>query len=136
MNIADGLAIDNSRTVIPWGITPKRLAGLTGPDALTEVSRDFYVTDCSVLAGLEVTLGFRFRGGKLKEIELFRRLAIPLPESYAEFQRHLESVFGPPDSVTKGNCGFKDCEWRIRGVKVWHTVFERFGPEEHVRITR
>jgi len=51
MDTADGLAIDNAETVIPWDITPRRLAGITGQEALTQVKRDDYVTRCSVLGG-------------------------------------------------------------------------------------
>ncbi len=138
MNITKGLAIDNSNTVIPWSIRPRRLAEIVGGDALSEVTRGYYVTQCSVLGGLQISVGFHFHYGRLAEFELFRRFAMPLEESYADFQQHLESTFGPPHDCWADDGGFNHCTWRFGWLfgraSVRHFVMDRFGPEEHVRI--
>jgi hypothetical protein len=35
--------------------------------------------------------------------------------------------------ATKENEGFNNYEWRINDVQIVHYVFDRFGPEEHMR---
>lgn len=135
MEIAKGFAIDDSETVIPWRITPEQLARITGQNALTEVTRNYFVTRCSALGGLQLSVGYHFQGRSLRQIELFRNFAMPLAESYADFQEHLETTFGPPTSVGEADCGFSYCEWKLGTITIIHSVIDRFGPEEHVRIS-
>jgi len=56
--------------------------------------------------------------------------------SYEDFQQHLEQTFGKPTITTPGSVGFPTHTWRFPGVDVFHYVFDRFGPEEHVGIKK
>src|SRR5687768_6369744 len=116
MNIAKGFAIDDADTEIPWRITPEQLAWITGPNALTEVTRDYFYTTCSALGGMQVRLGFHFEGRRLRQLEFLRCFTMPLAESYADFQKHLESIFGSPTSVAEADGGYNYCEWRYGRV--------------------
>jgi hypothetical protein len=140
MNIERGLTTDTG-VEIPWSISPKKLALIVGADCLHTVSRGYMVTKCSLLGGMDLSLGFHFRGLRLRQFELFRHFQLPSNESYAEFQKHLVQTFGPPTRTVLGRDdegygrGFDDHVWRFGSVRICHYVFERFGPEEHVQIT-
>jgi hypothetical protein len=139
MDLKRGFTIDDPPITIPWKITGEKLVEIGGRDGLEEVTRGYYVATCKALGGLDVRIGFHFDAGvkgRLREIELFGRFAKSLPESFAEFQRRLEQSFGPPTSSEQGTDGFAQHVWRKRGADVRHYVFERFGLEEHVRITK
>jgi hypothetical protein len=139
MDLKRGFTIDDPQIVIPWNITGEKLVEIGGRDGLEEVTRGYFVATCKALGALDLRIGFHFdpgERGKLREIELFGRFAKPLPESFAEFQTHLEQTFGPPTSSEPGADGFAHHVWRMRGAEVRHHVFDRFGLEEHVRITK
>ena len=141
MNIHRGLTTDDG-TEIPWQISLAALKSLVGPDCLSMVKRDYFVTRCRLFGGLDVKLGFHFSGEALQEFEIFRNWAMPLEQSYAEFQQHLEAVFGQPTQTIPGDidsgcdCGFAHHEWRFGHTRVRHFVLNRFGCEEHVRISK
>lgn len=141
MNIHNGLATDDG-TEIPWQISPAALKSLVGPDSLSIVKRDYFVTRCRLFGGLDVKLGFHFRGTGLRGFEIFRNWGMPIDQSYADFQQHLEAVFGKPTQTIPsnvdagGDCGFDHHEWRFGHTCVRHYVLDRFGCEEHVRISR
>jgi hypothetical protein len=69
-------------------------------------------------------------------LEFFRTSYADQAGSYQEFQRHLEQTFGQPTSTTPGSEGFPSHTWRLPGAEVVHFVYDRFGPEEHVRIKK
>lgn len=82
-------------------------------------------------------LGFHFKprkDGTLHELEFFRRSYQDQEKSYNEFQHHFETAFGPPTETKPGPEGFPSHTWRLRGATIKHYVFDRFGPEEHMRI--
>jgi hypothetical protein len=54
-------------------------------------------------------------------------------KSFDEFQNSFTYAFGQPTSATKENEGFNNYEWRINDVQIVHYVFDRFGPEEHMK---
>jgi hypothetical protein len=45
-------------------------------------------------------------------------------------------VFGAPTTKKDGSEGFSSFEWKLPGARIVHYVFDRFGPEEHMRIQR
>jgi len=59
-----------------------------------------------------------------------------LPGNYQDFQQHFENVFGKPSKTENGREGFPSHEWLVPGARIVHYVFDRFGPEEHMRITK
>lgn len=84
-------------------------------------------------------LGFHFeprKNGILKELEFFRTDYSNQQKSFDDFQSHFEKSFGKPTSSTKGNEGFNNYEWNFNEVQIVHFVFDRFGPEEHMRIKK
>ncbi|MEZ6093181.1 MAG: hypothetical protein R3C03_02935 [Pirellulaceae bacterium] len=141
MDIARALTTD-AGVCIPWLIPQEELTSSVGSDCLESISNDYLVTRCSLLGGLDLSLGFHFKGNKLLEFELFRHIAWPLPDSYAEFQRHLTLTFGDPtqsiasDRDAGYDCGYDHHEWRFGRIRVRHYVIDRFGCEEHVRIAK
>lgn len=135
MDIRRALTTD-AGTDIPWLISQAELSSIVGGDCLTTVTTDYLVTRCSLLGGLQLSLGFHFKGSKLLEVELFRHFPVPLPESYAEFQHHLTLTFGAPTQTIPGEADgeYDHHEWRFGRTRIRHYVLDRFGSEEHVRI--
>jgi len=80
-------------------------------------------------------LGFHLRKtDRLIELELFRTSYSDQTGSFEGFQSDFEKKFGKPTSESKGNECFPSYEWRLNGSRIVHYVFDRFGPEEHMRI--
>ncbi|MBA2489451.1 MAG: hypothetical protein H0V36_09070 [Chloroflexi bacterium] len=82
-------------------------------------------------------LGFHFdprNNGRLVELEFFRSSYRDQQASFDEFQRHLEVTYGPATRSGPGDEGFPWYEWDVAGTSIRHFVFDRFGPEEHLRI--
>jgi len=42
--------------------------------------------------------------------------------------------FGPPTETTPGSEGLPNHRWVFPGFEIVHVVYDRFGPEEHMRI--
>lgn len=131
---------------IPWGILPHQLRRLfreSGHEArLRFVTEGYFTLPCRALGGLETQLGLHFHPrsekGRLAELEFFDNGQRDLSASYALYQQHLERVFGRPWRSRPGLFApdLKTHDWLRRGLWVSHRVVERFGPEEHVRVTR
>jgi hypothetical protein len=139
MDISKGFQIEQPQVFVPWKIHEEQLQEIFREHTLRHVTHGYYTTSCTSLGGLSHELGFHFHprgGGVLIEFEFFRRSYPDQAASYAEFQRHLESTFGAPNISTPGSEGFPSCTWRLPGAEVVHFVFDRFGPEEHVRIKK
>ena len=140
VDLSEGFQIEDPAVFVPWGIGEDELLDLlpTKPHHLTS---GYYVIDCTSLSGSKHALGFHFRSdpSKLKELEFFRRSNPTYPDlrpSFEDFQRHLELTFGPPTSESSGSEGLPHFRWKVNEATIDHYVFDRFGPEEHVRITR
>ena len=137
MNIAEGFSIEQPDLFVPWNISEAELRRIFTGNRLCEVTRGYFTTSCVSLGGLSHELGFHFHpraGGVLLELEFFRRAYPDQAASYHEFQRHLESTFGKPTTTTPGSEGFPTHAWKLPRVRIGHYIFDRFGPEEHVRI--
>jgi len=136
MEIREAFTIEHPAVSVPWGITATELKALI-PD-LRRVTHKYYTRPVTVLGGLRCMLGFHLRGssGGLSELEFFRTAYPDQRTSFEEFQRHFERIFGPPSSSQAGDEGLPSYEWRLPGVSIVHYVFDRFGPEEHMRIRR
>ena len=101
------------------------------------VTDGYFTAHCTSLGGLQHELGFHFhprRGGRLVELEFFRRAYTDLAASYRGFQEHLENSFGQPTDTSPGSTDFPSNTWRLSGADVVHFVIDRFGPEKHVGI--
>jgi hypothetical protein len=140
MNLKDGFQIDEPHVFVPWSVTQAELRALLGP-RLREVAQGYFTISCTSLGGMEHSLGFHFdppASDNLTELEFFQASAMPLADSYADFQRHFEQAFGPPKRSRPGTEGFPTHEWAFPSllptVRIIHLVQERFGPEEHMRI--
>jgi hypothetical protein len=138
VDLTEGFQIEEPEAFVRWGMTKAELLE-TLPTEPQHVAEDYYVIDCTSLQGLQLALGFHFRPKEnpaLRELEFFRRSSPGLHESYAEFQRHLEAIFGAPAQQSPGDEGLPNCSWQSGGATVRHYVLNRFGPEEHVRMMR
>ena len=136
MNIVECFQIEDPEITISWDIDRDSLIKLFDGREFRKVTNDYYTANCISLGGLQCYIGFHFHNkqGKLKELEFFREDYSNLEASYNEFQVHLESSFGIPKKGEIGYDGFLDKSWSFGKVNIRHFVFERFGPEEHVRI--
>ncbi|KAB2877580.1 hypothetical protein F9K33_16115 [bacterium] len=139
MTIDNGFKIDHPDVFVPWDIEEKQLMKLFNGQRLVNVSTGYYTIDSESLNGLKCTIGFHFeprKSGLLKELEFFRANYTDQVKSYEEFQRHFEQAFGRPTQTSVGTEGFNDHSWVFAKVSIFHFVFDRFGPEEHMRIKR
>ncbi|MEL6446001.1 MAG: hypothetical protein AAF089_00800 [Bacteroidota bacterium] len=138
MDISEGFQIEEPDVFVPWSASESELSDLLGSH-LRHVTDGYYTLSCRSLSGMAHELGFHFkprRNGKLNELEFFRRSYADQASSYEQFQRHFEQAFGSPDRTEAGTEGFASHEWRCPGAVIRHYVFDRFGPEEHMRISR
>jgi len=139
MDINKGFQIDNPNIFVPWGIDEKTLTDLFKNDELKHITTGYYTTKCSSLNNLTCMLGFHFeprKDGLLNELEFFRTDYSDQQKSFDEFQEQFTNAFGQPTNTTKGNEGFNNYEWRLNSIQIVHYVFDRFGPEEHMRIKK
>jgi hypothetical protein len=135
MDLRLGFALEDPSVTIPWGISETELKALLADKPLHFVTRGYLTLPVTVLRGLQCMLGFHFRkSGRLSELEFFRLAYPDQRASFEDFQKHFEAVFGVPTHTADGDEGFPSHEWRLRGATIHHSVFDRFGPEEHMRV--
>jgi hypothetical protein len=137
MNIEEGFQIEFPKIFVGWGISESELRELLEPHGLRHITTGYYVLSCKSLDGLIHELGFHFlprSNGVLTELEFFRSSYENQKASFDDFQEHFERAFGKPTKSTMGNEGFPKHTWDLNGVNIVHFVFDRFGPEEHMRI--
>ena len=141
VDLSEGFQIEDPALFVPWGIGEDELLDLL-PMEPHHVTSGYYVIDCTSLSGSKHALGFHFRSdpSKLKELEFFRRSNPTYPDlrpSFEDFQRHLRA---PPLGRRQANRReARACpifRWKVNEATIDHYVFDRFGPEEYVRITR
>jgi hypothetical protein len=139
MDINKGFQIDSPKIFVKWDIDEKELTDLFNGHDLKHVTTGYYTTSCTSLNGLTCMLGFHFdprSNGRLNELEFFRTNYDDQRKSFEEFQTHFVSVFGQPTETASGNEGFNNYAWQLNNVQIVHYVFDRFGPEEHMRIKK
>jgi hypothetical protein len=137
MDLAHGFEIEDPAVVVPWNATEDEVRHLL---SVITVTRGYLTADVMSLHGLRHGIGFHFyprASGRLVELEFFRRNYPDSKASFEEFQHHLEATFGPPKETGEGDyAGLPWSRWSVGGAEIRHLVMDRFGPEEHVRITR
>ena len=139
MDIQRGVQIDKPFIFVPWDIDVEQLLALFEPNALKQVTDKYYTIACELFDGLSCYLGFHFTSGineVLRELEFFRDRYDDLQWSFKDFQSHLEKTFGQPDERYPMEDSFGGCHWLFNDTLIVHRVFDRFGPEEHVRIIK
>jgi hypothetical protein len=137
MDLRDAFAIEDPAVSVPWGATEEQALALLVSASPRRVTRGYVTLAVHVLGGLNCMLGLHFRDkGRLSELEFFRTTYPDQHASFQEFQRHFERELGPPSHTRAGDAGFPAHEWHVPGARVVHYVFDRFGPEEHMRIQR
>jgi hypothetical protein len=139
IDIDKGFQIRSPNIFVPWGIDEKTLTELFEGQKLKHVTSGYYTASCTSLDNLKCMIGFHFEPrskGKLKELEFFRNEYKDQQKSFDDFQRCFSGSFGEPTITTKGTDGFNNYEWRLNNIQIVHFVFDRFGPEEHMRIKK
>ena len=139
MDIDKGFQIDQPNIFVPWDIDEKTLTDLFKVQDLKHVTTGYYTISCISLDSLNCMIGFHFdprSNGRLNEFEFFRMNYDNQQKSFDEFQNSFTKSFGQPTNTTNGNEGFNNYEWRLNSVQIVHFVFDRFGPEEHMRIKK
>jgi hypothetical protein len=132
MDLAKGFTLEDPLVTIRFGMSERELQQLLG-ERLRHITDGYYCLSCTSLGGLQHELGCHFKGG-LNELEFFRKAYPDQVASFNEFQRHFEAVFGPPAETTPGSEGLPNHRWTLSGFEIIHVVYDRFGPEEHMRI--
>jgi hypothetical protein len=138
MDLSRGFQIEDPDVFVPWGIGEDEVWTLL-PGIVRLVTTGYLAAKVRSLNGMEHNLGFHFtprEAGSLHELEFFRFGQSDIAASFAEWQAHLERTFGAPTAQSPGDEGLPNCTWQIGAAQVRHLVFDRFGPEEHVRIVR
>jgi hypothetical protein len=113
MDLAVGLALEDPDVMVPFGIDEPQLMALM-PSA-RKVTAGYYVQEVVSLGGLRHMLGIHFDprdGGRLREFEFFSREPAEVASSFADFDRHLRSTFGPPTESKVGDPWNRDCAFR------------------------
>jgi hypothetical protein len=136
-HIERGFIIDEPAVTVPWDSTESDLQRLVGP-GLHYVTAGYWTARIKAMGGLTCVLGFHFdkARGLLEELEFFRNSHTALKQSFDEFQMYFERAFGAPTECTPGTEGFPSYRWVVSGIEIRHYVFDRFGPEEHMRVRR
>ena len=138
MDITKGNKINETDIFIKWDITEDELKILL-KEKLYHDTKGYYTIYWKELGGLEHELGFHFEHREksiLKELEFFRKSYEHQKASFKEFQEYFERNFGAPTKSLPGAEGYSRHEWQLKGVKIFHYMFDRFGLEEHMRIVR
>ena len=137
--IEKGFQIDCPKIFVPWDIDVNTLKDLFKGQNLVNVATGYYTTRCTSFDNLNCMLGFHFEpclNGRLNELEFFRTDCDNQKKSFDEFQKCFSQSFGQPTNKIKGNEGFYNYEWQINNIQILHFVFDRFGPEENLRIRK
>ena len=138
MDIQKGFQLTKPSVLVPWAIDSSKLKTLFEKHApLKEVTAGYYTIPAEPLPGLNCLVGFHLHEtGKLNLLEFFRSDYSDQKASFEDFQRHFETAFGKPSSTVAGTEGFANHIWNLAAVTISHYVFDRFGPEEHMEITK
>ncbi len=137
MNIYKGIQIDAPNIFVPWAISENKLVELFKGKNLKHITEGYDTIKCSLFNGLNCIVGFHFDSrlnGHISEFEFFRSNYDDQQGSFDEFQKYFVQTFGMPTITTPGYEGFNNHEWIFDNIKIIHLVYDRFGPEEHMRI--
>ncbi len=136
-----GLTLEDPEYHIEWRIAQSAFLASFPEDRLKQVNAAYYTAKCVSHHGLHCMVGFHFgrfpRQSKellLYQLEFFRDSAMDLRASYEDFQQHFEATYGPGE-IVQHSLGFPIYRWQITGAEIRHLVQERFGLEEHLRIS-
>ncbi len=84
MDLSKGFRIDQPRIFAPWSISENEFQRLFRDLRSRSVTDGYFTAHCTSLGGFQHELGFHFhpqRGGRLIELEFFRRAYSDLVES-------------------------------------------------------
>jgi hypothetical protein len=139
MDIAQGFQIEDPKVFVPWSVSQSQLREFLSEHGLRHITTGYFTITCKSMGGIEHELGFHFEprsGDILHELEFFRKSYADQKKSYQEFQEQFEAGFGKPNFSQPGTEGFNSCTWNLQDVEIVHYVYDRFGPEEHMRIRK
>ena len=144
-----GLTVDEPSLFLPWSLIEKDLPELLKGYKYEKVTDHYYYARSVTLFDKQLhgDIGFHFNWhGKLEMLELnsadidYSNEAA-LFRSFEKVQKTLEKRFGKPSKLasilyffTKTNRHDKEYVWKFKKVKLIHTIFDRFGMEEHLMI--
>jgi len=137
MDLRQGFTLADPSVTVPWTASEEHLQELLG-GILRHRTGGYWVAKVKLLGGLQCNIGFHFEGqpAVLANLEFFRDAYPDQRESFEEFQRYFELAFGAPTSKNRGTAGYPEFRWSVPGAEIVHYVYDRFGPEEHMRIVR
>ena len=139
MDITEGFKLDEPNVFVPWEIDENGISTLLEEHKIHKVTEHYYTLESKCFDGLECTIGFYFNkeGNKINKIGFFRQnYKGSLEDSFKDFQFYLEKSFGPPQGINNDE-KFPRYSWQFnKDILIFHYVYDRFGPEENVYITR
>lgn len=126
------LGIDVPELRIRWSTSRAELAAL--PLKGEWVNNDYYVF-CATVFGQAAKVGVHYCGAHIAQFEIMPSSA-DISQSYESVQHHLEEKLGRSHEMGPADGKMDYHEWRFGGVRIVHTVVERFVMYEVVMITR
>ena len=125
---------------VPWEISAKKLKRLFADTPLKRITGTYYTIPAGLFDNLHCIVGFHLDDGYLNWFEFFRSQEYyqtkTLDDSYADFQRQFEIVFGKPHHTEMGSDGYHFHKWTFDNITIAHSVYERFGFSEGMSIRR
>lgn len=138
--ITKGLKIDNPDIFIPWGINGGKLERLFTGYPLKFIIKGYYTCPVTLFESLSCILGLHLDYGVLNYLEFFREqtdlLSRSISDSYNDFQRNFENIFGKPHDSHMGYEGYETHIWVFNNVTISHSVYERFVISEYMSIRK
>lgn len=143
-----GLLIDEPTLFLPFNTTKSELQRILNGYQYKKIT-NLYWTMMVTLFDTHFCgcLGMHFDiKGKLEKMELFKTDRTYLNDldvlkSFGETQKLLESYIGKPEksgstlyNLVNRNQKNKKYTWDFKDVKVIHSIWDRFGLEEHIEI--
>lgn len=138
--IDNGLIIETPKIILPWSLQKREIFDKI--NSVQIVSENYYTIKV-VLSGISFInkLGLHFEKDKLSAIDLFNdekySADSKIDNIFSNHQLILEDFFGPPSrnkllDRIKDIC--KEYRWRFRYVTIIHSLWDRFGVEENLKI--
>ena len=146
MDIQKGIILGDPPIFLPWDIDETHFVDLFKDYEISFVTQKgcddkyYCVADIPVFGETHCNIGVKFEKN-ICAIDVSRRNLTgeydDYVKSFSSFQNALIREFGQPNK-TKKDCEtkFNYCEWNMGGIRIYHTVMNRFGLTECLRLER
>lgn len=139
---------DSKRHVIEWNTRKRNIVHMFGRKNVKFVTRSYLVVEGKIFNDkYSCNIGFHFSAFILKKIELFDSRegyeSKSTIDRFNEKQKYLKQCYGEATDKKNENVyydneslKFERSTWKTNNFRINHSLFERFGIEEHLHIVR